>query len=93
MSFPHIVRGLLAVVDGWLVITIISTILQQRRDGIVDFGQDWRFIALAAWCCVPVAGLHGRWDSPLTWGAWAAVGATVASVIGVVGIRRQQKRR
>jgi hypothetical protein len=93
VSFPYVIRSILAVVDGWLAITILATILQQHRDGVHDIWQDWRFIALAAWCCVPVAGLHGRWHSPLTWGTWMAVVATVASVIGVIGIRVQQGKR
>lgn len=93
MNFPAVIRSILAVVDGWLAIAILATVVQQHRDSIRDAWQDWRFIALAAWCCVPVAGLRGRWHAPLTWGTWAAVVATIATALGVIGIRNQQGHR
>jgi hypothetical protein len=93
VTFPYVVRSLLAVADGWLAITILATIVWQHRHQVHDYGQDWRFVALAAWCLVPIFGLRGRWHADLTWGTWAAVAATVITIPGVLAIRHQQRRR
>lgn len=92
MNVAVVLRSINAVTGIILIGLIVRAVLEQRRRGIHDIFQDWRFTGLAIYTMLPATAIFDKLNAPLTLRTWFVPLATIASSIGVLGLRREQRQ-